>query len=399
MSEPNGHSAILGHYRRLLEGARAGDSGLESAGGGDTDLSSKVIDERVKGTRAILHRIVQQHLGGGADLLALADQIVDKGGEALRMLGNDDAQLAQDPALMGDLEAIVRTDGSRPSFMVRDGKVDASTSVVGTWEDALAVSAEKLEQAIACVGRIDDPNVAWEFQGTGFLIQKNLLVTNRHVLQAIADENGGAWQLHPGISIDFGHEHDARQSVGRRALKRVVFAGSRRIDPMAIDHTKLDLALIELAGAPPADQPATTLPFDITPNWARPRLVRVYTIGYPGEPQAGAYKLNVLEKLFHTTFGYKRVAPGQIVQAQAAVAPWTLAHDATTLGGNSGSVVVAIGNETSAAGLHYGGRPGQPGENWGHIVGRLLDEQDPGTKKTLRQTLELFEVSLVQGEF
>jgi hypothetical protein len=139
------------------------------------------------------------------------------------------------------------------------------------------------------------------------------------------------------------------------------------------------------------------LPFDVAPNWAKPGLVRVYTIGYPGQPQYGAYNLNLLEQLFQTTFGYKRVAPGEIRSAQAAVGPWTLAHDATTLGGNSGSVVVAIGSETNAAGLHYGGRSSQPSENWGHVLGRVLDEQDPGTKKTLRQTLDQFEVTVVQG--
>jgi V8-like Glu-specific endopeptidase len=70
-----------------------------------------------------------------------------------------------------------------------------------------------------------------------------------------------------------------------------------------------------------------------------------------------------------------------------SVHTWTLAHDATTLGGNSGSVIIVVGREHAAAGLHYGGRRGEPRENWGVILGRVLEETDGRSDVTLRQHL------------
>ena len=73
-----------------------------------------------------------------------------------------------------------------------------------------------------------------------------------------------------------------------------------------------------------------------------------------------------------------------------------LKNDATTLGGNSGSVVLVAGREHIAAGLHYGGRGGEPRENWGHILGLVLDEPDASAPPTtLREQLKKFGVTLL----
>ena len=90
------------------------------------------------------------------------------------------------------------------------------------------------------------PGSSQGFQGTGFLVHENLIITNRHVLQVTADwQSDGSWKLKSGAAIDFGHEFNARESLNRRLLRRVVFAGP---DPIRnfIDHKKLDLALFEL---------------------------------------------------------------------------------------------------------------------------------------------------------
>ena len=52
---------------------------------------------------------------------------------------------------------------------------------------------------------------------------------------------------------------------------------------------------------------------------------------------------------------------------------WTLTHDATTLGGNSGSLMVVVNDEFAAAGLHYGGSLSAPRQNWGHNLSKTLD--------------------------
>jgi len=280
--------------------------------------------------------------------------------------------------------------------MIRNGAVDKTTSPLGTWEATLDVSAGMLRDAISCVGRIDIPSAGPGFEGTGFLIQDNLIATNRHVLQAVARRgDDGSWTFKDDVTIDFGHEFRARESVNRRAPRRVVFAGSKPILEVGpVDHTKLDLALIELEPAAPENLPRAPLALDVAADWADPDTT-VYTLGYPANPRVGTYTPTLLEQLFQTTFGYKRLAPGRIMRSQASVQGWTLAHDATTLGGNSGSVILVVGREHAAAGLHYGGRRTEPRENWGFVFGRVLEETDGRSESTLRQRLKEYGVQFI----
>jgi hypothetical protein len=389
---------MTNHYRRVLRPQQSG-GGFESAGdeSGAPDLSEGGIKDRIDYTQAELYRIIDEHLGGGADLKEIADQIVKGADKSLRILRDDDEELLRrEPDALDGLEAIVRTDGSRPSFMIRNGEADRSTSPIGSWSDILDVSAELLRDAISCVGRIDVPSVRGGFTGTGFLIQENLIITNRHVLQMSADRQpDGTWKFKPGAAIDFGHEFRGLDSINRRALKKLVFCGSRPINLQGmIDHTKLDLALIELSPAEPAARPGMILGLDLAPDWAGP-LQTIFTIGYPGPPRLGSgYAPTLLEKLFQATYGCKRLAPGEIITSQQSVADWTATHDATTLGGNSGSVMLVIGREQIAAGLHYGGSQ-SPGENWGHILGQTLDQTDGVSSQTLREILVSRDVELI----
>ncbi len=384
---------ITSRYKTLLAAREQSPSELESASGGAVDLSDPAIDERVESTKASLYEIVKNHLGDKPELYDIADKIVSDGGEALRVLrGEADEDLAERGDVLGSLEAIVRTDGSRPSFMVRNGDVDLTTSPVGTWETDIQISMDLLRDAFDCIGRIDVPGSQQGFQGTGFLVHNNLIITNRHVLQVTADyQGGGVWKVKPGAAIDFGHEFNARESLNRRPLKRVVFAGPDPIRDDEVDHKKLDLALFELEPADPAALPHTVLKIEGSADWAKPDK-KMYIVGYPGSPRAGLATPTLLELLFKSTFGHKRLAPGLLMTSQAmGVHTWTIAHDATTLGGNSGSVVLRVDKEQIAAGLHYGGRWAEPRENWGHILGLTLDQPDK-SGKTLRAYLNDFDV-------
>jgi V8-like Glu-specific endopeptidase len=375
----------------MLAAAR---SSLESAGTRAGDLSEGNIRDRVESASEALHRIVREYLGNKAKLHQLANEITTAGATGLRAVAaGDEGTLHRDPQALAHLEVIVRMDGSRPSFMVRHGDVDRTTSPVGTWGDALDASADQLRKAIACVGRIDDPASPQGFQGTGFLVADDLIVTNRHVLQAIATPIEGGWEIRPKITIDFGHEFRARASMNKRTLKEVVFAGKKPI-ANSIDHRKLDLALIRLAKAPASRRPATVLSVDVSGDWPASGAY-VYTIGYPGSPEPGEYPFSALEQLFQSTFGCKRLAPGAVTSPLAAVGPWTVTHDSTTLGGNSGSVVLVVGRELAAAGLHYGGQRADPRENWGHVLGRVLGQSGRDTPDTLRKVLTSHGVVLV----
>src|SRR5882724_5756404 len=109
-------------YRTLLAARDNPPTGLESlestegSTGTTVDLSDPAIDVRVQATRASLYDIIKNHLGDVPELYEIADKIVSDGGEALRVLrGEDDEDLAQRGDVIDSLEAIVRTDGSRPS--------------------------------------------------------------------------------------------------------------------------------------------------------------------------------------------------------------------------------------------------------------------------------------------
>jgi hypothetical protein len=100
----------------------------------------------------------------------------------------------------------------------------------------------------------------------------------------------------------------------------------------------------------------------------------IFTIGYPAEPRAGIYTSEVLNRLFRHRYGVKRFAPGEIERGLGSAADGTgetvFAHDATTLGGNSGSCVVDFGNDGRlVVGLHFAGAPKIA--NYAHANARL----------------------------
>lgn len=410
-------SKIFNHYRKLLEdGGReekksggfesfeSRDSdGFESIRGDDfedinsaPDFSNSGIKERVDSTRAKLKQIIKEFLNNDPKLHEIAEEILADSDYSLRVLGaEDEDELAKNrERVLGGLETIVRTDGSRPSFIVQNDEVNQASSPVGKWSNYIYSSEGFLKEALSCVGRIDVPWLSAGFAGTGFLVHENLILTNRHVLQEIAEESEEeGWSLYDEITIDFGHEFRSRDSVNRRKLKKVVFCGAEPIIlEKEVDHRKLDLALIELEPATAANKPRTVLSVDKAPDWADSGTP-IYTVGYPGRPAIGSYVPTLLEQLFQSTYGYKRLAPGEIMKSQQNTGVWTATHDATTLGGNSGSVILIAGREYAAAGLHYGGRFKEPRENWGHILGKVMNSQNSG--KTLDYWLNYYGVNLI----
>lgn len=364
----------LGRYRRMLNYGEQGTT-MESAAAGDSpDLSDAGIKNILEQSSNDLHTLVTRYLGDTPALHEIADEMMMNGDLALRVLRDmDEKRLRQTPALLENLEVIVRVDGSRPSFMIRNGEVDRSTSPAGAWESILDASDEHLRQAISWVGRIDGPGS--NHVGTGFLVQQDVIITSRRVLQSIANRNSdGSWIVRPDVSIDFGHEFGARTSVRRRAIKKVAFAGARFInDP--IDHTKLDLAVLELETQTGSPDHTDFFTINMTPELVAPGAT-VYIIGYPGNPGPYEAPFTLLEQLFRGTFGCKRLAPGIVHASGISLPGSSIAHDATTLGDNSGSPVIFAGREKSVCVLHYGSSSAIPRENWGHNIALIMDEKN-----------------------
>jgi len=352
------------HYERILTGTMS-TAVTERSVQAETRVSSTERMERVNDS---LEKVVKKYLRNDPDALDVADLIRTQGGETLKRFRDRDESLLSDPKHGQMLEVIVRTDGSRPSFLVSNGRIDFDSSVAGFWPDKLSQQLEAIEKSLECVGRVE---LADSHIGTGFLIGPNWVVTNRHVLQAIGNRNSRGWRLLGNVTIDFGRELNGIDSLNKRLVKSVLFSGLKPVNPLQIDHGVLDLVVLELEpiGSPAVESLSFGKINPVDTNGT------VLIVGYPGPPPVGV-PLSLSERLFQSQFGFKRIAPGELVNPQVVVADWTFAHDATTLGGNSGSPVLSLADVVCAAGLHYGGKWAEPRENWAHILALVGSELD-----------------------
>ncbi|MDR5753015.1 MULTISPECIES: trypsin-like peptidase domain-containing protein [unclassified Caballeronia] len=94
-------------------------------------------------------------------------------------------------------------------------------------------------------------------------------------------------------------------------------------------------------------------------------LQSVCIVGFPGPPYERTGIVDgvdwewVDQHLFGQAYGFKRVAPGVVHRSSGTIGGdeigWVFGHDATTLGGNSGSGVFAWHDGGGAFGLHFAG--------------------------------------------
>lgn len=251
------------------------------------------------------------------------------------------------------LEAIVLLI-SRPSLLVQKGtfflpNAPSETIPAQTIAEIKAIDRKKADAAIAINARIeliDVPRVP--YVGTGWVVEKRsksraLVVTNRHVAIEFArpDDRGGyPFLMAPnfreyGVMVDFNEEHGATEPREARVLRVVYIAGPR--EP--------DMALLEVEG--PAIEKLEPLEFAAAPP---KQGDKIGVIGYPAfdsrnDPAA-------IAKYFGDLFGVKRYAFGDISGVSTQFPEFM--HDATTLGGNSGSCVY---DRTTGkiVGLHFAG--------------------------------------------
>jgi hypothetical protein len=381
----------IDHYRSILIKSR-NSTGLESmTSGNNMDLPNVAISDALSKAKDDLRRIIDTYLDGNKELYSVANSLIRSGDEGLKFL-LDPNNLPSD--LSASLESIVITDGTRPSFLIQNDEV-AFDSSPGDAQLSNSVHASRtvLTHAVRCVGRIDADNAL--NAGTGFMVHPDFIVTNRHVLQCIAREVNDVWKFYDGAIIDFGREHKAQVSVNPRKLKRVVFCPKRKIDLTLpkLDHSKLDLVVIELG---PAEAhtllPEHFLVVDPDPDWVAPDTT-VFIVGYPIDP-GGTYDKDLLSRLFASTFGCKRLAPGLVMSPPGEISNWTFTHDSTTLGGNSGSCILRFSGGLAAGGLHYGGNRRN---NYGHVIGRALDEKDALSRMTLKELLLENNIKFMNG--
>lgn len=353
--------------RRRLAGAGSG-TGLESAGG-ETDLSKDRRERSLDALSDLVKRSAPET--GESDPAAGIVNAARDGFDALQS-GADELPLMMQVAL----EAIVLSDGSRPAVLVQDDRVDPLEPTLGEWQADVQGAGSLVREIARGTGRLTLAESAGPRGiGTAFAVGTGVVATNRHVLQEIAEPSaGGGWTFRPGCTLDFRCEHD-RPADPSRVFEpdRVLFAGP---DPVGdtVDAALLDLALIALKPNGLADLPKS-LPLSDNQNQTA-HGTRIAAFGYPAKPARGAIADKVLFRLFRGIFGVKRFAPGLVSSAPGQlehdIAPLRVfGHDSSTLGGNSGSCLVALDGTWDVVGLHFGGR--QQIENFAHVIARIRE--------------------------
>ena len=278
----------------------------------------------------------------------LAEELREKRGQpveeepAARALAPGEAP--QEPQLRR--ETIVLKTG-RPVLEVSNDEAklvfqDAESQV---WRERLVAARTQLVRAIRASGRIELQNHSFDWVGTGWLLRPDIIVTNRHVAALFARQSGDRFVFRFGLDgrpvtadIDFLEEFDRDQERTRTfRLRRVL-----HIEP----DRGPDIAFLEVA--PEGDK---ALAEHLSLAGALPEVHRqVAVVGYPAR-DSRIPDLALMEDIFGDVFDKKRLAPGQI----SGHGSTTVQHDCSTLGGNSGSVVLDLASG-EAVGLHFAGR-------------------------------------------
>jgi len=380
-------------YLQLIshDGGRAGASGTESleslSGGGSTDARETLLD-RLRTEIAYVERKADVDIdeSGVERLIAQAD-------DGLRRILDDGAGAQLPPTAISGLEAVVRTDGSRPVLFVEDDYVDVLAPSIGNYANDLSVVKEGVRAVCRSVGRVDDPSSQLGYQGTAWAIAEGVVATNYHVLEAIApggvrDGDRFEGRLITGAAVHFGHEVNNPLPERRFPIRRVISVGRQGGAQFAhpevhkLNFDGLDLAILELEPVPGRDFPPplpTARGDDPRTRGALASAGRgVYVVGYPGDQHSTTPDL--FATLFASVKSYKRLAPGVVLDAAGDVPHdprgWVLTHDASTLGGNSGSAVVDLdGDGRTLLALHFAGHHART--NWAHALERITTELAP----------------------
>jgi DNA/RNA endonuclease G (NUC1) len=224
-----------------------------------------------------------------------------------------------------------------------------ATPELGEWRARLEPHRGVLERVVPSVGRIELRRLPEDLHiGTGWMVTEDVIVTNRHVAQAFTHGAGRTAVLNRDpfgrelpVQIDFREEH-GRNSAAEHFVAEVLWVEE-------LDEHLPDLALLKLrrgsAGLPPPIQLSDRLPVQ--------REFPLAVVGYPAWDDRN--DAEQMKRLFGDIYGVKRLAPGYVMPAAGdGSETHVFEHDCTTLGGNSGSVVLNV--ETGhAVGLHFAG--------------------------------------------
>lgn len=226
---------------------------------------------------------------------------------------------------------------------MQDNEIVEADSEV--WRTRLQGIDPIMQPVIPAIGRVELlRHTDFDWVGTGWMIDDDILVTNRHVANIFTSRQAGGLAFATnflgqeiGANIDFREEHNVAAEFEIRITDVLYVAASGR------EHA--DIAFLRV------DSSGNNLPQPLRLAARDPEAQsRVGVVGYPARDSRNDG--NVMSQMFGHIYDVKRFAPGFVVNAATGFA---FSHDCTTLGGNSGSPIINLDN-SEAVGLHFAGR-------------------------------------------
>ncbi len=250
------------------------------------------------------------------------------------------------------LEAIVLP-GKRPVLDITNGQMSTPPP---DWK-FLKDYTQIVQNCLPSIGRIDVPQMTTiPYGGTGFFVGDGLLLTNRHVARLFI-QGVGKGKNYLSFLSDQSAVWDAQYEVGDPDPG----SGANRyqvIEALFV-HPHWDAALLRVkpignAPLPPPLKLSKGAPANLNGG----ALQHVVVIGYPTLDSRNDIPQQF--EIFRNIFGRKRLMPGYLTGFKDVRTKWNsllhaITHDASTLGGNSGSAVIDLTTGLVLA-LHFGGR-------------------------------------------
>lgn len=326
-------------------------------------------------------------LGDPRDYRRALDKLLRATNRVVRRL-DQDPQAPLGPGDVLALEAVVQTDGSRPTLLIRDDVADPDHPLVRDWAGTLRATQERLRGPIRAIGRIEPRGAtARTFFGTGWLVDAaaGLVLTNLHVTEAIwkrlrhrLEPTERGFRVLDSVFIDFAGESGRVRTNRYRVVEAI---GSGVDGP---PYERLDAAVLRIEPTEDSDpEPLQAIPVTADASGPAGQLGSFCVIGFPAPPRhSGGMHEGVDWDWVHATlfgnrYGVKRLAPGVTHRPLGSFDDdpheWVFGHDATTLGGNSGSPVLGwLDDDPSGFGLHFAGASTY--HNLAHAVAKSADQ-------------------------
>lgn len=243
------------------------------------------------------------------------------------------------------------------------GRLDGSPD--GELGDLVRAHETALATLAAAVGRVRSGSVL----GTAFLVAPDLVMTNNHVAASFADPRD--WSRVGQPTFEFDGEIVGLDTSGPFAVVGPVDVPNPtgRFDP-----GKLDIALVRLA-APLIGRMLPPLAISAQVRAGDP----IAAIGFPAAPGSPGEE-PAARRVFGPDYKASRwLSPGRLTQppgsrigtdGPADPAGWIVQHDASVLGGSSGSMIVDMLSGAVVA-IHFGtflNRRNRPETNYAHVL-------------------------------